>query len=115
MRNEFAVFKNLNKTTDMLVRECHGYFDYGIAERLSDERTFPTTKDFLQRVGPRITLDEFLETGFRSDALRQEFLAFYLEELKAKVCGQAGCGCERNPEDGIPCEHDMALLNPVLM
>lgn len=107
MRKGDAVLENLDKPIEVLVQECRGHFDPKIATDVCRDRLFPQ----YDQVTSRETLAEFLML-FRHESSRQEFLAFYLEELKQSVAGKANCGCVYHAEDGIPCEHDLALLGP---
>jgi hypothetical protein len=106
MISETGVIRNLGLPTEVLLKECRGHFDPGIASRVCRTRVFPQC----DRITAGDNLDSFLAL-FRHDSSRQEFLAFYVEELKAKVTGQAKCGCVHHAEEGVPCEHDLALLD----
>jgi len=98
-----AVIENLGKPVSELLLACGGYFDPKLAAKICRERSFPQ-KDELHRA---FSLETCLGL-FRTDSSRQEFLAFYLSELRASVVGRAACGCLRTA--GTACVHDRALF-----
>jgi hypothetical protein len=107
MQNDLSVNANLRKPLEVLMQECRGHFDRSIVAEVYRERRWPHFADTFDRSD---SLEEFLQKTIRYKHDQVEFLAYYLEALKSSVAGKANCGCVHYAEDGIPCEHDLALL-----
>ncbi len=107
MRIIDAVLANMNRPLDDLRADCREHWDANLARYVCMVRIFPQVND----ADLVVSLPGFLAL-FRQDSSQQEFLAFYLEELKNKVAGQAPCGCVNHAEEGRACEHDLLLLGP---
>jgi hypothetical protein len=102
-----AVPANLKLPIEVLLRACRGHFDRSLVAEVYRKRAYAHVANTFNHGD---SLREFIELNIKDPHDRAEFLVYYLEELKSKVVAKANCGCVYHAEEGIPCEHDLALL-----
>ena len=102
-----AVNVNLKLPIEVLLRGCRDHFDRTLVAEVYRKRGYAHVADTFNRGD---SLRQFIELNIKDPHDRAEFLVYYLEELKSKVAAKANCGCVYHAEQGIPCEHDLALL-----
>lgn len=114
-RTEEAIFSDLYRSDPSLLTRLvrMGEFPYqpSIALKVCIKLGFfdPKLKDKNEERTKRYrVLASFMRDSFLFDEFREEFLAHYLEAIRESV-GKANCGCVHHAEEGIPCEHDLAL------
>jgi|GEM_PF-6503272 hypothetical protein len=103
--NDYDEWNNFDPETEQSILDvCRNNWNPGLADEVCLQQSIP--------VAGIVDLGDF-NSFLRilpNDSYRHKFVVYYLEYLKEKVIGKANCGCVYHAEQGIPCQHDLALL-----
>jgi hypothetical protein len=104
--NSYEEWNNFDHETEQSVLEvCRSNWNLGLADEVCMQQSIPVVPS----AEDGYDFNTFV-SKLPNDAYRHKFIVYYLEYLKEKVIGKANCGCVYHAEQGIPCQHDLALL-----